>query len=108
MCVYVTRSGALRARLVRLVQPATVETVQGIVKTLKDSFGFVERADMEKDVRAYTRPLRAPTLTLSLSPLQIFFHYSELASGTESDIVIGACVEFVIQNRQVHVGVGVL
>ena len=44
------RSGALRARLVRLVQPATLETVQGIVKTLKDSFGFVERADMEKDV----------------------------------------------------------
>ena len=48
---HVTRSGALRARLVRLVQPATVEMVQGIVKTLKDSFGFVERADMEKDVR---------------------------------------------------------
>lgn len=73
------RSGALRARMVRLVQSATLETVQGIVKTLKDSFGFIERADMEKD---------------------IFFHYSELASGTESDIVAGACVEFVIQNRQ--------
>ena len=37
----------------RLVQPATVETVQGIVKTLKDSFGFIERADVEKDVSSY-------------------------------------------------------
>ena len=36
--------------MVRLVQSATLETVQGIVKTLKDSFGFIERADMEKDV----------------------------------------------------------
>lgn len=25
---------------------------QGIVKTLKDSFGFIERADVVKDVRA--------------------------------------------------------
>jgi cold shock CspA family protein len=73
------RSGALRARLVRLVQPATVETVQGIVKTLKDSFGFIERADVEKD---------------------IFFHYSELSPGAESEMAMGACVEFVIQSRQ--------
>lgn len=73
------RSGALRARLVRLVQPATVETIQGVVKTLKDSFGFIERADMEKD---------------------IFFHYSELAPGTESEMAAGASVEFVIQSRQ--------
>jgi len=48
--VCVCRTGALRARLVRLVQPAKVETVQGIIKTLKDSFGFIERADMVKDV----------------------------------------------------------
>jgi cold shock CspA family protein len=73
------RSGALRARLVRLVQPATVETVQGIVKTLKDSFGFIERADVERD---------------------IFFHYSELSQGAESEMAMGACVEFVIQSRQ--------
>ena len=44
------RTGALRARLVRLVQPAKVETVEGVIKTLKDSFGFIERADMIKDV----------------------------------------------------------
>lgn len=73
------RTGALRARLVRLVQPAKVETVQGIVKTLKDSFGFIERADVVKD---------------------IFFHYSELAEAAESDLILGTSVEFVIQNRQ--------
>ncbi len=46
----VGRTGALRARLVRLVQPAKIETVEGVVKTLKDSFGFIERADVVKDV----------------------------------------------------------
>ena len=44
------RTGALRARLVRLVQSAKVEVLEGVVKTLKDSFGFIERADMVKDV----------------------------------------------------------
>lgn len=73
------RTGALRARLVRLVQPAKIETIQGVVKTLKDSFGFIERADMVKDV---------------------FFHYSELVKGSESDMVLGASVQFTIQNRQ--------
>ena len=48
MCVI--RTGALRARLVRLVQSAKVEVVEGVVKTLKDSFGFIERADIVKDV----------------------------------------------------------
>ena len=37
------RTTALRARLVCLVQPAKVEKVQGVVKTLKESFGFIER-----------------------------------------------------------------
>ncbi|XP_064387702.1 cold shock domain-containing protein E1-like [Halichondria panicea] len=71
------RTGALKARLVRLVQPAKVETVQGIVKTMKDSFGFIERADLVKD---------------------IFFHYSEVTG--ESSVEVGSCVEFVVQNRQ--------
>ena len=34
--------------------------------------------------------------------LQIFFHYSELSQGAESEMAMGACVEFVIQSRQVH------
>ena len=36
--------------MVRLVQPARVEKVKGIVKSLKDSFGFIERADIMQDV----------------------------------------------------------
>ena len=73
------RTTALRARLVRLVQSAKVEKIQGIVKTLKDSFGFIERADEAKD---------------------IFFHKSELAPGCEEEICVGAYVEFVVQDRQ--------
>ena len=46
-----SRTGAFRARMVRLVQPARVEKVKGIVKSLKDSFGFIERADIMQDVR---------------------------------------------------------
>ena len=34
------------------MQGCTVIASQGIVKTLKDSFGFIERADIVKDVRA--------------------------------------------------------
>ena len=33
--------------------------------------------------------------------LQIFFHYSELAAVTESELMPGTSVEFTIQNRQV-------
>eukprot|EP00731_Ephydatia_muelleri_P017162 Em0010g260a len=73
------RTTALRARLVRLVQSAKVEKIQGIVKTLKDSFGFIERADEAKD---------------------IFFHKSELTPGCEEEICVGAYVEFVVQDRQ--------
>ena len=40
----------LRARLVRLVQAAKLEKVEGVVKALKESFGFIERADMVQDV----------------------------------------------------------
>ena len=32
---------------------------------------------------------------------QVFFHYSELVKGSESDMVLGASVQFTIQNRQV-------
>ena len=34
--------------------------------------------------------------------MQIFFHYSELSSGAESEMSVGACVQFVIQSRQVY------
>ena len=48
LCVY--RTGALRARLVRLVQPAKVEKTRGVVKSFKETFGFIERADVVGDV----------------------------------------------------------
>ena len=44
------RTGALRARLVRLVQPAKVEKIRGLVKSFKETFGFIERADIVGDV----------------------------------------------------------
>ena len=44
------RTGALRARLVRLVQSAKVEKTRGLVKSFKESFGFIERADIVGDV----------------------------------------------------------
>ena len=43
----------LRARLVRLVQAAKLEKVEGVVKALKESFGFIERADMVQDVSGH-------------------------------------------------------
>lgn len=73
------RTGALSARLVRLVQEAKVNKTRGIIKSLKDSFGFIERADIVQD---------------------IFFHYSEVDQGEDTKLILGASVEFVIQNRQ--------
>ena len=39
---------------------------------------------------------------MCVSLFQIFFHYSELSPGAESEMMLGASVEFIIQNRQVH------
>ena len=50
----------------------------------------------------FSSPSFPSPLHSSLLPRQIFFHYSELASGAESEMVLGACVEFVVQNRQVR------
>ena len=55
------------------------ETVEGIVSSLKESFGFVERADVVAE---------------------IFFHYSEF-SGDVNDLMIGDDVEFQLVNRLV-------
>jgi len=71
--------------------------IQGIVKTMKDSFGFIERADVAKDVSLIKQFL----FWFIFPSLQIFFHYSELSTGSEASIQIGSPVEFVIQNRQV-------
>ncbi|CAB4069183.1 Cold shock domain-containing protein E1 [Lepeophtheirus salmonis] len=69
------RSGNLVARTIRLENPAAPVKYQGVVNSIKESFGFIERADVVKE---------------------IFFHFSE--SGHE-DIDLGDDVEFTIQTR---------
>jgi len=72
------RSGVMRARKVKYVsdykQP---NTVQGIVSSLKESFGFIERADVVAE---------------------IFFHYSEF-NGDVNELMIGDDVDFQLVNR---------
>lgn len=72
------RSGVMRARRVKYMsdykQP---NTVQGIVSSLKESFGFIERADVVAE---------------------IFFHYSEF-SGDVNELMIGDDVDFQLVNR---------
>ena len=55
------------------------ETYQGVICTLKDNYGFIERADAVKE---------------------IFFHFSEFEGDVE-DLVLGDDVQFNIQTRNV-------
>jgi cold shock CspA family protein len=71
------RNGIIRARKVKLVQAAEQEKFQGVVCSMKDSFGFIERSDVVKE---------------------IFFHYSEF-QGNINELVLGDDVEFSIQSR---------
>lgn len=73
------RTGSLKARKIRYTNAAKqVKKVQGIVSSLKESFGFIERADVVAE---------------------IFFHYSEF-NGDINDVVIGDDVEYELQDRQ--------
>jgi len=77
----VQRSGNLAAKTIRLENPAAPVKYQGVVNSLKDTFGFIERADVVKE---------------------IFFHISEVIDGREEDnshIQLGDDVEFIIQTR---------
>ena len=69
------KSGNLRARHVRL-EMATPQKHSGVICTLKDSFGFIERSDIVKE---------------------IFFHSSECKDF--KDLLLGDDVEFCIQTR---------
>jgi len=71
------RTGSMRARKVKYVDCKRTQTVQGIVSSLKESFGFIERADIVAE---------------------IFFHYSEF-SGDVNDLMIGDDVEFQLVDR---------
>merc|ERR1719370_2202738 len=77
----VQRSGNLAAKTIRLENPAAPVKYQGVVNSLKDTFGFIERADVVKE---------------------IFFHISGVVDGKEEDnshIQLGDDVEFIIQTR---------
>ena len=65
------------ATCVKRLEPAV--NSQGVICSLKENFGFIERADVVKE---------------------IFFHYSEYA-GNIADVVLGDDVEFNIQTRNV-------
>lgn len=70
------RDGKIRARNVESLESATQRYV-GVVCSMKDTFGFIERADIVKE---------------------IFFHYSEF-KGDISELILGDDVSFGIQIR---------
>ena len=76
--------------MVRLVQSATLETVQGIVKTLKDSFGFIERADMEKDVS---------TISSFFAAISVLFFFTLPCSSLSDPHPIGFFYPFLPLDR---------
>jgi len=71
------RTGVMRARKITLVERAPPKRFFGIVTAMKESFGFIERADQVKE---------------------IFFHYSEVTPNVP-DLNIGDHVEFSIHER---------
>lgn len=73
------RTGSLKARKLKQAHGIHTKTIQGIISSLKESFGFIERADIVAE---------------------IFFHYSEF-DGEVNDLMIGDDVEFQLQNRSV-------
>ncbi|CAH0547495.1 unnamed protein product [Brassicogethes aeneus] len=68
--------GNLGACHVRLENPAHPVKYAGVVCSMKESFGFIERADVVKE---------------------IFFHFSE--AKTKEELRLGDDVEFIIQTR---------
>ncbi|KAK3090111.1 hypothetical protein FSP39_009267 [Pinctada imbricata] len=83
------RNREMRARQLELVQLQKNKKFQGVVCSLKESFGFIERSDVVKE---------------------IFFHYSEYR-GDIGDINLGDDVEFDVQvrnNKEVAVNISKL
>lgn len=64
---------------VRLENPAHPVRYRGVVCSMKENFGFIERADVVKE---------------------IFFHFSE-AKSMKEELRLGDDVEFIIQTRNV-------
>lgn len=63
---------------IRFENPAHPVKYHGVVCSMKENFGFIERADVVKE---------------------IFFHYTE--AKTKEDLWLGDDVEFIIQTRNV-------
>lgn len=74
------RSGNLVARTIRLENPVSPVKYQGVVNSIKDNFGFIERADVVRE---------------------IFFHFSEFedSDGRSPVPQLNDDVEFTIQTR---------
>ena len=76
-------SGNLGACHVRFENPAHPVRYRGVVCSMKESFGFIERADIVKE---------------------IFFHFSE-AKSVKEELRLGDDVEFIIQTRNVSASI---
>lgn len=74
--------GNLGACHIRLENPAHPVKYQGVVCSMKESFGFIERADVVKE---------------------IFFHFSEAKLPTGEELRLGDDVQFIIQTRNVSI-----
>ena len=77
----VQRSGNLAAKTIRLENPAAPVKYQGVVNSLKDTYGYIERADVVKE---------------------IYFNIQDMQDGIQEDnthIQLGDDVEFIIQTR---------
>lgn len=72
------RDGRQTANEVALVERAPVNEVDGIIRSLKDGFGFIERGDVAKE---------------------IFFHYSEFSPQQEPTIGDGVRFEVVTASQ---------
>lgn len=77
--------GNLGACHIRLENPAQPVKYRGVVCSMKESFGFIERADVVKE---------------------IFFHFSEAEGNVE--LRPGDDVEFTIQTRSVSILIMIL
>lgn len=64
---------------VRFENPVHPVKYHGVICSMKENFGFIERADVVKE---------------------IFFHYSE--AKTKEELLLGDDVEFIIQTRNVR------
>lgn len=80
-----THRGNLGACHIRLENPAQPVKYRGVVCSMKESFGFIERADVVKE---------------------IFFHFSEAEGNVE--LRPGDDVEFTIQTRSVSILIMIL